>query len=80
MKLIFRGSDHKERVIANPSTVKEAYAEMKKFCDERNFHIYYIRSHAHGKLRIYDVGSHTEFFHLEFPSEEEASAEELKDA
>ena len=43
---------------------KLAYQKMHEFCEERNFTIYYTRSwNAAGKT-IFDVGSHTEFFHL----------------
>lgn len=43
---------------------KIAFQKMREFCEERNFTIYYTRSwNATGKT-IFDVGSHTEFFHL----------------
>ena len=72
MKLLFKNSEGKERVIADVKDEKEAYTEMNKFCDERNFTIYYVRVMAHGNRRCYDVGSWSEFFYLEYPSEEEA--------
>ena len=64
MKLYFENSQGKERVIAEVANEKEAYKEINKFCEERNFKIYYIRSWTQNGRKIYDVGSHTEFFHL----------------
>ena len=41
-----------------------AFDEITKFCNERNFTIYYTRMwNAQGDT-IIDVGSHTEFFHV----------------
>ncbi len=42
----------------------EAFKKMHEFCEERNFTIYYTRSWNADGMTIYDVGSHTEFFHL----------------
>lgn len=36
---------------------------IRAFCEERDFHIYYIRSWEHDDT-CYDVGSHTEFFRV----------------
>lgn len=51
MTLFFQGSNGKMREVAKISdnlSVKEARKEamghIKKFCDERNFHIYYVRN------------------------------------
>lgn len=65
MKLIFENSQGIERIIANPKSEEEAMREIYKFCDERNFKIYYVRSWEHDGRKTYDVGSHVEFFHLE---------------
>lgn len=72
MKLTFRDSSKNERVIGDFKTEAEAMDAMKEFCAERNFTIYYFNIHAIGNRRQYDVGSWSEFFYLEFPSEEEA--------
>jgi hypothetical protein len=72
MKLTFRNSQGEEREIGNPETESEAMQMMKEFCEERNFTIYYYNVRAIGNRRQYDVGSWSEFFFLEFPSEEEA--------
>jgi hypothetical protein len=69
MKLIFENSYGKERVIAYPNNEEEVMREIYKFCENHNFKIYYVRSWEHyiGETyrKTYDVGSHTEFFHLE---------------
>ena len=69
MKLIFKNSHGKERVIANPQNEEESFKEINKFCDERNFEIYYIRSWIIGNRKKYDVGSWSEFFYLELEDE-----------
>ena len=64
MKLYFENSYGEERVIAEVADEKEAFKEIHKFCEERNFKIYYTRSWktASGRTK-YDVGSHSEFFY-----------------
>lgn len=65
MKLYFENSRGERRVIAEPSTEKEAMKEMHKFCDDRNYKIYYTRSWQNDAgEKVYDVGSWTEFFYL----------------
>lgn len=64
MKLYFRSSNGKERVIAEPLNVEEVSKEIKKFIDDHNFKSYYTRVlEEDGRLK-FDVGSHTEFFYL----------------
>lgn len=65
MKLIFKNSRGVERIIAYPRNEEEAMNEIYKFCEERNFKIYYVRTWMSGNRKKYDVGSHTEFFYLE---------------
>lgn len=65
MKLIFQNSKGVERVIAHPNNEEEAMKEIYKFCGDRNFKIYYVRSWMENNRKVYDVGSHTEFFYLE---------------
>ena len=63
MKLYFQNSYGEERVIAEVQNEQEAYKEIKKFCEERNFKIYYTRSWMRNQNeKVYDVGSHSEFF------------------
>lgn len=63
MKLYFENSYGQRRVIAEPQTDDEAWKEIHKFCEERNFVIHYVREWRDpAGLKWYDVGSHTEFF------------------
>ena len=67
MKLYFENSYGKRRIIAEPETEEEVYKEINKFCEDRNFKIYYIRSWQNKEgLKVYDVGSHTEFFYCDY--------------
>lgn len=66
MKLYFENSHGERRIIAEPETEEEAYKEMRKFCEDRNFKIYYIRSWMTSDgLKKFDVGSWSEFFYLD---------------
>lgn len=76
MTLFFQSSNGKMREVAKISdslSVKEARKEamehIKKFCDERNFHIYYVRNWnekvGETPMTCFDVGSHTEFFYTD---------------
>lgn len=76
MTLYFKNSYGKMRKIATikeGKTVQEsldaAFAEINKFCRDRNFAIYYVRrwnTEVDGQnISCFDVGSHTEFFYLE---------------
>ena len=65
MILKFENSAGIERVIAEVTSDEEAFREIHKFLNEHKFKSYYTRvicASQHHK--IYDVGSHTEFFHL----------------
>lgn len=42
----------------------QAHQKIMEFCSERNFTVYYIRMWNADGMTIYDVGSHSEFFHL----------------
>lgn len=65
MKLYFENSYGKRRIIAEPQTEDEAYKGIYKFCEDRNFKIYYVRTwQTPDGAKAYDVGSHTEFFYL----------------
>ena len=66
MKLYFENSHGQRRVIAEPQTEEEAVKEIYKFCEDRNFNIYYVRTWIEPTgLKAYDVGSWSEFFYLE---------------
>ena len=63
MKLYFENSRGQRRVIAEPQTEDEAWKEIHKFCEDKNFKIYYVREWKDKDgLKWYDVGSHTEYF------------------
>ena len=65
MVLMFENSAGVEREIAKVNSEEEAFREIQKFLKEWNFKSYYTRTmcvNPHHK--VYDVGSHTEFFHL----------------
>lgn len=66
MKLYFKDAYGNKRVIAEPKTEEDALDVIQKFCDERNFKIYYMRWWDKDGVRTYDVGSHSEFFLLDF--------------
>lgn len=66
MKLYFENSRKERKLIAKPKTEDEAFKEINKFCDNKNFYIYYIRTWVNNEaLKVFDVGSHTEFFYLD---------------
>ena len=66
MKLYFENSKGERKLIAEPTTEEEANKEIHKFCEERNFKIYYIRTWRDSNgLKVFDVGSWSEFFLLE---------------
>ena len=65
MKLVFQNSKGHERTIADVETADDAYSEIKKFCRERDFHIYYTRVWQDGDgATVYDVGAWNEKFRL----------------
>ena len=63
MKLYFENSYGERRIIAEPNTEEEITKEIYKFCEDRNFKIYYVRTWRNEEgLKVYDVGSWSEFF------------------
>ena len=65
MELYFENSRGERRVIATPSTEEEAMREIDKFCEDRNFEIYYVRSwRTPDGMKAFDVGSWSERFLL----------------
>ena len=69
----YRGKMRKVAKISDKLTAEEARSEaikhINKFCEDRNFKIYYIRiwnTNCDGKpMTQFDVGSHTEFFYTD---------------
>jgi hypothetical protein len=71
MKLVFQNANGHERVIANNVTSDDAYSEVKKFCREHDFHIYYTRVYQNEDgVTVFDVGSWNEKFKL-YPDDKE---------
>ena len=75
MTLYFRNSHGKIRKIGKidgrmraQKVIDEISRQIKAFCDERNFTIYYTRvwneDLKEKPATKYDVGSHTEFFYV----------------
>lgn len=75
--LIFKGSRGNKKKIAiikdqhdtgQTKTDQEIMSEAEKlistFCSDHNFKVYYTRVWNSDGKTIFDVGSHTEFFHL----------------
>lgn len=60
--LYFDDSYGRIRIVALNVTEKQAVRLMYKFCEQREFKVYYVRSWNTYRGRQYDVGSHTEFF------------------
>lgn len=65
LTLYFENSQGKRREIGKPKTEKEVFKIIHQFLDEHNFKSYYTRTwlNPDNELeKIYDVGSHSEFF------------------
>lgn len=66
MKLYFKNSNGERKIIAKPKTEEDAVKIINKFCESRHFKIYYMRTWVDGDgLKVFDVGSWTEFFLLD---------------
>lgn len=76
MILYFHSSRGEMRKIAqfddkltDREAINATYDEIRKFCDERKFVIYYTRvwnePYNNVTMTKFDVGSHTEFFYLD---------------
>ena len=55
--------------LTDREAIDATYDEIRKFCDERKFVIYYTRvwnePYNDVMMTKFDVGSHTEFFYLD---------------
>ena len=65
LKLIFKSSNRKERVIAEPEDIDGCFKEINKFLEEHNFKSYYTRMWMEDGRLKFDVGSYTEFFYVD---------------
>ena len=82
--VFFENSQGKERVAGEATDMQEAFEAIRKFCNERDFHIHYTRfwieecpaeagTGAEIAWRLtFDVGSWSEFFHIYFDTFEQA--------
>jgi hypothetical protein len=64
MKLYFEDRFGREREVAEIAYIEEAFVEIKAFLDNYNYKSYYIRHWTENGVTTFDVGSHSEFFHL----------------
>ena len=65
MKLYFENSRGNKRLIAEPETRDDAWKEIHKFCEDRNFKIHYVRTwKTPDGAEEFDVGSWSESFIL----------------
>ena len=89
--LIFKGDHGNTREIAKindltedgqAKSVKDILDEVnlliRAFCAERHFKIYYTRIWNQNGMTIFDVGSHTEFFHLKPEIDWESEKEDIQ--
>ena len=66
MKLFFRNSDNELKTLGEPETEQQAFNMIMDFLKDHNYKMYYCRTWVTEEgTRIYDVGSHSEFFELE---------------
>jgi hypothetical protein len=71
MTLYFENSRRQERIIAeNLIARKDVYKAINDFLDDHHFKSYYSREIYKPAEVTFDVGSHTEFFHLKGTEEE----------
>ena len=62
MILYFENSSGKRRVISNPFTIDDMWADIRTFTNEHNYTIPYTIINFGEEEWLIDVGSHTEFF------------------
>ena len=90
LTVTFRNSYDQERVIGTVSgpdkeeTLAAAHRIITKFCEERNFKVYYLREHQMTMNGIdnvtwVDAGSHSEFFYI-YPTDRMTVGEAIENA
>lgn len=79
MKLYFKNSQGKERLIVECETLEEIHEAISNFLDEHNFKCYYTRSWGDEEGVTIDVGSHSEFFRIKGISHNDYISELQKD-
>ena len=71
LKFVNTCDSSRTRVIAKVKTEQEAFKEIHKFLEEHNYKSYYTRIWYEDNIKKYDVGSYSEFFHLELEDGEQ---------
>ena len=68
-RIFYVAPDHEKETVTDREAINATYDEIRKFCDERKFVIYYTRvwnePYNNVMMTKFDVGSHTEFFYLD---------------
>ena len=64
MKLYFEDRFGREREVAEVADISGAMKEIENFLKTYNYKSYYTRYWTRNNVTTFDVGSHTEFFHL----------------
>ena len=65
LTIYFENSYNQRRIIGYAAAENEVYKIIKEFLDNHNYKSYYTRTWLNendNKEKIYDVGSHSEFF------------------
>lgn len=70
LNLYFQSSLGKRRLLGTSDNIRELRKQIREFCNQRDFHIYYTREWLENDEVMIDVGSHTEFFVLTGPKEQ----------
>lgn len=67
MKLYFVNAIGKETLVAEVASEEEALDELYEHCTQREVYVHYLRTWTPKETnrRMYDFGSHTEFYALE---------------
>lgn len=65
MKVYFKNSKGKERIIGECEDKGEGWKIISLFLKERDYKVYYIREWTNDTGTHYDVGSHSEFFRIQ---------------
>lgn len=70
MNVYFQNYSGKHIRVGKADDEKKAMKIIQNFCDERGFNIPYIRSWVSDGRKFFDVGSHSEFFFIEYDEDD----------
>lgn len=65
MELYFVGGWDKKRHLGHVDSFKECFEMVQKFISDHSYKSYYTRCHLADNVLVIDVGSWSQFFHLE---------------